>query len=600
MQDIAPLTTSPLGFLWRSTAGLRRHYLLMLVAPVWGALYVPVCYYAIRLIVDTLAASQTVHPAALAWPIALWLGIDVSTGLAWRLSTVASWHSEPFVRRSIVVDAVARILSYRHRYFQNAPVGALVSKVKGLADGYDDLWNQIGGGMTHLLLAMLASVLSIALVDWRLGLVVLVWVALSVAINLRMGTAIIRLVGEQADAKHRATGEFSDILGNAAAVKLYAARHAECARLARGIEQDLMAREVRALKLDFRVGMVNDLLGLLFLAAMLGTVLHLRAIGQMGIGSIVQVFGLMFSLSMNLFLLIQEYQNLAHKMGSLQSALGVLGADRGEYGGVALRAAAPTVEFRDIAFAHDDGRRVFEGLNLRIAAGEKVGIVGETGAGKTTLVHLLLKQFPPDAGRILVAAQDIAAVDADSLRKAIAVIPQDISLFHRDLRANIAYGLPDASDRGVEQAARRAHAHGFISRLPAGYATLVGERGIKLSGGQRQRIGIARALLKDAPILVLDEATSSLDSRTEALIQDGLRELLAGKTVLAIAHRLSTLQDMDRIVVLDHGRVVESGTHQQLLADPRSRYARLWAVQRAAAPGRSARAADTGPLPATP
>ena len=152
-------------------------------------------------------------------------------------------------------------------------------------------------------------------------------------------------------------------------------------------------------------------------------------------------------------------------------------------------------------------------------------------------------------------------------------------LFHRDLRANIAYARPDADDREVERAARRAHTHGFISRLPAAYAPLVGERGIKLSGGQRQRIGIARALLKDAPILILDEATSSLDSRTEALIQDALRELRQGKTVLAIAHRLSTLKDMDRIVVLDHGRVAESGTHDQLLADPDSRYARLWAAQ---------------------
>ncbi len=583
--------TSPLRFLWNSTVGYRRHYLLMLLAPAWGALYIPIAYYAIKLMVDTLAAGPTVDLRALAWPVSLWLAMDLSTGLAWRLAAFASWRSEPYVRRGIVVDAVTRILSYRHRFFQNAPVGTLVSKVKALGEGYDDLWHQIGAGMSHLLLAMLASAASIALVDWRLGAVVLAWIVLDIALNLIMGRAVIRLVGEQADAKHRATGEYSDILGNAAAVKLFAARHAESARLGRTLDQDLVVREVAALKLDFKVGMANDLLGLAFLAAMLGAVLHLRATGQLSIGAIVQVFGLMFNLGLNLFLLIQEYQNLAHKMGSLKSALAVLDADRSEYGGAPLRLASPSVEFRDLRFAHEDGHRVFDGLNLRVAAGEKIGIVGETGAGKSTLIQLLLKQFPPESGHILVGGRDTATVDADSLRRSIAVIPQDISLFHRDLRANIAYAHPDADAATIEASARRAHAHGFIARLPAGYATLVGERGLKLSGGQRQRIGIARALLKDAPILVLDEATSSLDSRTETLVQHALRELLKGKTVLAIAHRLSTLKDMDRIVVLERGRIVESGTHAQLLADPRGRYARLWASQSGAERGAALREA---------
>jgi ATP-binding cassette subfamily B multidrug efflux pump len=222
---------------------------------------------------------------------------------------------------------------------------------------------------------------------------------------------------------------------------------------------------------------------------------------------------------------------------------------------------------------------VFSGLNLRIRAGEKIGIVGHTGAGKTTLVNLLLGVFRPQQGRISVGGVDVADLDPDALRSRISVMPQDITLFQRDVRANIAYGKPDASDAEVRHASRRAHAAAFIEALPAGYAALVGERGVKFSGGQRQRIAIARALLKDAPILILDEATSSLDSETEAQIQAGLAELLQGRTVLAIAHRLSTLRDMDRLIVLEHGAVVESGTHDELLADPTSRYARLWRAQ---------------------
>ncbi|WP_287932272.1 ABC transporter ATP-binding protein [Achromobacter sp.] len=586
----SPPSTHPLRFVWSAVAGFRRHHALMLLAPAWGALYIPVCYYAIKRIVDALADGRAPAWPTLAGPIALWLAADLSTGLLWRLSTFAAWRSEPWVRRGIVVAAVARILSYGHGFFQNAAVGGLVSKVKALSDGYDDLWNQCSGGMAFLALAMLASAANLAWIDVRLGLIVLGWLALALALNLRMGRAVVRLVGERSEARHRATAECADILGNAAAVKMFAARQVECDRLARSMDGDLVAKEVASLKLDFRVGLLNDLLGLLFLAAMLAAVWHLRAGGHISIGSVVQVFGLMFNLSLNLFLLIQEYQNLVHKLGSLHSALSVLDADRDEYGGLSLRAAAPGVEFQRLCFRHADGHAVFDGLDLAVAPGEKLGIVGETGAGKTTLVHLLLKHLRPQSGRVLVGGCDIAAVDADCLRRAIAVIPQDISLFHRDLRANIAYGRPDADDDAIERAARRAHAHGFISRLPAGYATRVGERGIKLSGGQRQRIGIARALLKDAPILVLDEATSSLDSRTETLIQDALRELLRGKTVLAIAHRLSTLKDMDRIVVLDRGRVVESGTHATLMADARSRYAALWAAQAGRAPDAAERA----------
>jgi ATP-binding cassette subfamily B protein len=228
------------------------------------------------------------------------------------------------------------------------------------------------------------------------------------------------------------------------------------------------------------------------------------------------------------------------------------------------------------SFSHAGGQRVFDHLDLTVAPGEKVGIVGETGAGKSTLVQLLLKAVQPESGQILVGGRDIAEIDADAIRRLIGVVPQDVGLFHRSLSENLAYGRPGAGSAEIEAAARSAHIHGAVDRMAAGYSTVVGERGLKLSGGQRQRVAIARALLRDAPILVLDEATSSLDSRTERLIQAGLTELLRGRTVLAIAHRLSTLQDMDRIVVLERGRVVESGSYAELLARSGGRYAAFW------------------------
>jgi ABC-type multidrug transport system fused ATPase/permease subunit len=243
-----------------------------------------------------------------------------------------------------------------------------------------------------------------------------------------------------------------------------------------------------------------------------------------------------------------------------------------------LRVGAGEVVFDGVSFGYDQKRRVFDELSLTIPAGQRVGLVGHSGAGKTTLITLLMRLYDVQRGAIRVDGQSIAAVTQASLRRSIALIPQDVILFHRTLMDNIRYGRPGASDADVIRAAERAHAHEFVTALPDGYRTLVGERGVKLSGGQRQRIAIARALLKDAPILVLDEATSALDSESEALIQAGMSEVMAGKTVLAVAHRLSTLAHLDRLLIIDAGKVVEDGSHAELLARD-GIYASLWRRQ---------------------
>jgi ATP-binding cassette subfamily B protein len=233
------------------------------------------------------------------------------------------------------------------------------------------------------------------------------------------------------------------------------------------------------------------------------------------------------------------------------------------------------IRFEHVRFAHPDGKAVFEDLSLHIHPGEKVGLVGPSGAGKSTLVRLLRRQYEPQDGRILVDGRDIAHVTWDSLNESIAEVPQVPGVFHRAVRDNIRYARPDARDEDVIRAAVDAYAHDFIQERSTGYGTIVGEQGIKLSGGERQRVAIARALVKDAKILVLDEATSSLDSESEHLIQEGLWTLMQGRTVIAIAHRLSTIAGMDRIVYLEAGKIIEEGPHRELLARGGA-YARLW------------------------
>jgi ATP-binding cassette subfamily B protein len=277
---------------------------------------------------------------------------------------------------------------------------------------------------------------------------------------------------------------------------------------------------------------------------------------------------------------VRDLQQALNEMEELAQLMAEAPEDVDPAGVPALDVTDGAIVFDRIGFRHQHAAApLFHDFSLRIAAGERVGLVGRSGSGKSTLTRLLLRLHPLGTGCITIDGQDIAQASLTSLRRQIAVVPQDPILFHRSLAENIAYGRPGATQADIEQAARRANAHEFIAALPRGYQTPVGERGVKLSGGERQRIAIARAMLADAPILILDEATSSLDSESEILVQSAMERLMEGRTTLVIAHRLSTLRRMDRIVVLDQGRIVEDGRHEGLLDIEQGLYRSLFRRQ---------------------
>ncbi len=538
--------------------------------------------------VDIITKAKDLTFAQLIMPLSIYLISDVLMSAVWRASNIAAWKSEPYVQRGILLRALRTTLSYKYTFFQNTAGGTLVSKIKGLFEGYNELWAQLWYGISFWILASITTGFSIFFVSGILGSIIMVWAIIYMTINYFLAIKVNKLSQVQNDAKHIMVGELSDSLSNAGSIKLFSNREYEYQRLEDKITNDFIPKEIKAAKFRFKVDIFNDIMAIGIILVMLLIMIHLKRMNLVTIGDFVFVFGMVFQLQENLFHLMGEFHKLSDRMGDIKSSLSIYEEHESEYQADLLNyntkndivgSGLPTIEFKNIGFTYNENKTIFSGLNLIIQPGERIGIVGFTGAGKTTLINLLLKIFTPQYGQILINTNDIEDIDCDILRQYIGVIPQDTALFHRNLMENIRYGRLNATDNEVMQAAKKAHADEFIQALPHGYQTLVGERGVKLSGGQRQRIAIARAILKNAPILILDEATSSLDSITEQYIQDSMQELLNGKTVLAIAHRLSTLRTMDRLIVINDGNIVESGTHDELLAKSTSLYARIWHTQ---------------------
>ena len=536
--------------------------------------------YALSHLINAVTAAYTAH-ATFAQAILPWLGllaaIWLGSTLAYRAYEAVDVQTSPRMRALAQKYLFTYLMGHSPRYFQENFAGKLGQKVKQAGQATVSILNILGFEMVRVALLMLVGGVFMFATSMEYALVLAAWATIYLAIVVSLAKRCVVLSKALSDEISTSTGRLIDAIANSDLVRAFAKADYERRFISHFLTDEMNAsRRLRSFLILMRsfmaVATLALLLGLLALAGMDALS------GAISVGA----FAMVYLLANQIIRSVQElsYRMLDYfeQLGTLAEALELV-SQRHEIvdapGAKPLVVKEGAIRYEQVRFAHPDGLQVFDELNLSIRPGEKVGLVGPSGAGKSTLVKLLRRQFEPQSGRITIDGHDIACVTWDSLNQAIAEVPQMPGVFHRAVRDNIRYAKPGAPEAEVMRAAAEAYAHEFILGRATGYDTIVGEQGIKLSGGERQRVAIARALVKDARILVLDEATSSLDSESEHLIQQALWTLMQGRTVIAIAHRLSTIAGMDRIVYLEAGRIVEEGPHRELLAKGGA-YARLW------------------------
>lgn len=470
-------------------------------------------------------------------------------------------------------------------FFQRDFAGRVATKVMQSALAVRETVMKLVDVMVYISVYFVSMVWMMGESDMTLMLPILVWLIAYICIQIYYIPRMKQVATDQADARSQMTGRIVDSYTNITTVKLFShsQREMEYAKSSMATFLSTVYRQMRMVTcLLFSVDAINYLL--LLSIAGLSIFLWLDSAVTVGVIAIaisiaLRVQGMSKWIMWELSALFENIGTVVDGMNTISNDVEIKDAPNARE----LTVQRGEIEFDDIHFRYGDDKPVFDALNLRLKPGEKVGIVGRSGAGKSSLVNLLLRFYDVQSGAIRIDGQDISQVSQEALRSHIGMITQDTSLLHRSIRDNILYGDPQASEEAMIEAARQAHAHDFITTLKdeegrCGYDVLVGERGVKLSGGQRQRVAIARVLLKNAPILIMDEATSALDSEVEVAIQENLEVLMEDKTVIAIAHRLSTIAAMDRLIVMDNGRIIEQGSHQELLAH-NGVYAQLWAHQ---------------------
>lgn len=510
------------------------------------------------------------------------LAMSGASFLGWigqRIRSVSTRILELRVICDLSNQAFSYLLRHSHDFFISNFAGGLTRRVNRYSSSFEVLVDVLLENVLPLLFFAAGVIFTLSLKNPLLGFGVFVWCVLMLLAQFwltRMGQPL-RLKSSAEDT--RSTGILSDAIANHSSVVLFSAVNAESRRY-ENVNKDWKEASKKAWAFESTIHAAQGLFAIALEFILLGGGIYLWAQGIITVGDFVLIQVLMIGLITRIWGMGNSMRRVYNAISDADEMIQILDtphAIKDREGAVWPTHAEGELVLKDVSFGYGN-RPILTNLNLHIPPGQKVAFVGPSGAGKTTITKLLLRLYDVTAGKITLDGTDIRDIAQDSLRTLVSFVPQDPVLFHRSLRDNIRYGKEGATDEEIIEAAKKAHCHDFISKLPLGYDTLVGERGVKLSGGERQRVAIARAILKNAPVLILDEATSALDSESEHLIQDALKTLMQGKTVIVIAHRLSTIMNMDRIIVMQDGRIVADGTHNELL-EQGELYHKLWSIQ---------------------
>ena len=534
--------------------------------------------YVLKLLVDAMAGPG--NPSAAWTALLIFAALIAFESVLWRMSGWLGCRMTVGVGVDVRLDLFSYLSGQPMRYFAENLAGSLGQRITTTAGNFGLLINTVVWKVLPPCVDFVGALVIFATVDWRLAAALAASVTLVTIGLIRFGESGRGLHRTYAGHANAAGGDLIDAISNMWAIKAFSARARERSRLRGHLETEAKAQRASWMYTE-KARVLHDVALWLISGGVLAWCVHLWTAGRITPGDVVVVSALTFRMLHGSRDTALSLVDMVQQFGYIEETLRIIGQPQtvcDAPGAPHILAPRGAVAFRNVSFAYGEGRDAVHDLDFEIPAGQKVGIVGPSGAGKSTCINLLQRLYDVQKGAILIDGQPVTAIAQDSLRAALAVVPQEITLFHRTVAENIRFARPDATNEEVYAAARAAHCDGFIRRFPHGYDTVVGERGAKLSGGQRQRIGIARAFLKRAPIIILDEATSALDTESEMEIQRALVHLMRDRTVIAVAHRLSTLSVFERILVMKGGRIVEDGTTSEL----RRRgglFDRMWRMQ---------------------